>query len=228
MRGLSGTKRESLILKGFLRYTPQHEFYENRTSNPLKSLVIPAGFEPATHGVEIRYSIEPRALGRGASNLVRGGKYFWGLGNVSGPLKYSPSIDIAGENPPCHAGARGFEPPAFPTLNRSRSNSTDFPRLDLRGSRVVPRDSGILKSENSHKSSVYVLPKSCGQLLGQIWPRNRSGSHSPSVTDYQASIDGGPLALDPRTSSSATDTRHWPAAGQIQPALIGALSPRRH
>jgi hypothetical protein len=51
--------------------------------------------------------------------------------------------------------------------------STDFPRLDLRGSRLVPRDSGILKSENSDKSSVYVLPKSCGQPLGEIWPRNR-------------------------------------------------------
>jgi hypothetical protein len=42
LRGLSGTKRERLILKGFLRYRPQHEFVENRTRIPLKSLAIPA------------------------------------------------------------------------------------------------------------------------------------------------------------------------------------------
>jgi hypothetical protein len=54
LRGLSGTKRERLISKGFLRYSPQHGFGENRTLIPLKSLAIPAGFEPATHGVEIR------------------------------------------------------------------------------------------------------------------------------------------------------------------------------
>jgi hypothetical protein len=58
LRGLSGTKRERLILKGFLRYGPQHGINENRTLIPLKSLAIPAGFEPATHGVEIRYSIQ--------------------------------------------------------------------------------------------------------------------------------------------------------------------------
>jgi hypothetical protein len=52
--GLSGTKRERLILKGFPRYSPQHEFNENGTPIHLKSLAIPAGFEPATHGVEIR------------------------------------------------------------------------------------------------------------------------------------------------------------------------------
>jgi hypothetical protein len=35
-----------------------HRFGENRTGNALKSMAIPAGFEPATHGVEIRYSIQ--------------------------------------------------------------------------------------------------------------------------------------------------------------------------
>jgi hypothetical protein len=54
--GLSGTKRERLISKGFLHCDMVHEFIENRTRMPLKSLAIPAGFEPATHGVEIRYS----------------------------------------------------------------------------------------------------------------------------------------------------------------------------
>ena len=44
-------------------------------------------------------------------------------------------------------GTRNGTVPAFATLNRSRSNSTDFPRVDLRGSRVVPRDSGILKPQ---------------------------------------------------------------------------------
>ena len=56
--GLSGTKRERLILKCFLQCGMVHEYIENRTRIPLKSLAIPAGFEPATHGVEIRYSIQ--------------------------------------------------------------------------------------------------------------------------------------------------------------------------
>ena len=56
--GLSGTKRESLISKGFLHFGMVHEFSENKARIPLKSLAIPAGFEPATHGVEIRYSIQ--------------------------------------------------------------------------------------------------------------------------------------------------------------------------
>jgi hypothetical protein len=56
--GQDGTRRESLILKGFLKYAVGHVFSENRTLISLKSLAIPAGFEPATHGVEIRYSIQ--------------------------------------------------------------------------------------------------------------------------------------------------------------------------
>ena len=55
--GLSGTKRERPISKGFLHCGMVHSFNENRTRISLKSLAIPAGFEPATHGVEIRYSI---------------------------------------------------------------------------------------------------------------------------------------------------------------------------
>jgi hypothetical protein len=54
--GLSGTKRERPISKGFLHCGMVHGLNENRTRIPLKSLAIPAGFEPATHGVEIRYS----------------------------------------------------------------------------------------------------------------------------------------------------------------------------
>jgi hypothetical protein len=56
--GLSGTKRESPISKGFLQHEMRHGFNENGTRISLKSLAIPAGFEPATHGVEIRYSIQ--------------------------------------------------------------------------------------------------------------------------------------------------------------------------
>jgi hypothetical protein len=56
--GLSGTKRDGLISKGFLHYGMVHGIGENRTRILLKSLAIPAGFEPATHGVEIRYSIK--------------------------------------------------------------------------------------------------------------------------------------------------------------------------
>jgi hypothetical protein len=66
--------------------------------------------------------------------------------------------------------------PGFLTLNRSRSNSTDFPRFDLHRSRLIPRESDILKMENYNKRSVYLLPKSCGQPLGESWPRAiRSG-----------------------------------------------------
>jgi len=72
-------------------------------------------------------------------------------------------------------GTRNGTIPAFATRNRSRSNSTDFPRLDLRGSRVVPRDSGTLKSQKPNKLSVYTVQKSCGQLLGENWPRVRAG-----------------------------------------------------
>jgi hypothetical protein len=57
-RGLSGTKREGLISKRFLHYRMVHGFDANRTRISLKLLAIPAGFEPATHGVEIRYSIQ--------------------------------------------------------------------------------------------------------------------------------------------------------------------------
>ena len=56
--GLGGTKRERLISKGFIQCGMVHEFNENRARISLKSLAIPAGFEPATHGVEIRYSIQ--------------------------------------------------------------------------------------------------------------------------------------------------------------------------
>src|SRR2546430_9053496 len=56
--GLSGTKRERLISRGFLHYGMVHGFNRARTRILLKILAIPAGFEPATHGVEIRYSIQ--------------------------------------------------------------------------------------------------------------------------------------------------------------------------
>jgi hypothetical protein len=48
LRGLIGTKRESLILEGFLRYHPQHEFHENRMRISLKSLAIPADVQEAS------------------------------------------------------------------------------------------------------------------------------------------------------------------------------------
>jgi hypothetical protein len=56
--GLNGTKREDLISKIFSEYAVGHGSQANRTPMYLKSLAIPAGFEPATHGVEIRYSIQ--------------------------------------------------------------------------------------------------------------------------------------------------------------------------
>jgi hypothetical protein len=45
-------------IKGFLQCSMGHGFNGNWTCISLKSLAIPAGFEPATHGVEIRYSIQ--------------------------------------------------------------------------------------------------------------------------------------------------------------------------
>ena len=56
--GQDGIRREGLILKGFLQYEMRHDFEENGTRISLKSLAIPAGLEPATRGVEIRYSIQ--------------------------------------------------------------------------------------------------------------------------------------------------------------------------
>jgi hypothetical protein len=56
--GLTGTVRESLKLKGFPRYRTVHRNSALNSIIALKSLAIPAGFEPATHGVEIRYSIQ--------------------------------------------------------------------------------------------------------------------------------------------------------------------------
>src|SRR5258708_24234365 len=47
--GLSGTKRERLIPKGFLHCGMVHGFNENRTRIPLKSLAIPAGFASANN-----------------------------------------------------------------------------------------------------------------------------------------------------------------------------------
>jgi hypothetical protein len=66
--GLNGTNREGLKLKGFLRYRTVHRKPALNCLIALKSLAIPAGFEPATHGVEIRYSVRP---GRGRINVYR-------------------------------------------------------------------------------------------------------------------------------------------------------------
>jgi hypothetical protein len=55
----------SLILLASVRSTKQHGFWQKNKAKFQKSPVpqrflvaIPAGFEPATHGVEIRYSIQ--------------------------------------------------------------------------------------------------------------------------------------------------------------------------
>ena len=55
--GLNGTRRESPVLKGFLKYEAGHGISADKSPIILKTLAIPAGFEPATHGVEIRYSL---------------------------------------------------------------------------------------------------------------------------------------------------------------------------
>jgi hypothetical protein len=53
--GTDGKARHSSV---FFNTRIGHGFNGNWTHISLKSLAIPAGFEPATHGVEIRYSIQ--------------------------------------------------------------------------------------------------------------------------------------------------------------------------
>ena len=45
-------------IKGFSQIQRGTRILGNKRRNALKTLAIPAGFEPATHGVEIRYSIQ--------------------------------------------------------------------------------------------------------------------------------------------------------------------------
>jgi hypothetical protein len=47
-----------LISKGFSSYRTVHGFELERPAILLQLLAIPTGFEPVTHGVEIRYSIQ--------------------------------------------------------------------------------------------------------------------------------------------------------------------------
>jgi hypothetical protein len=54
----NGTRRECLKLKGFFEYQAAHGFWYPIFQKSLKRLAIPTGFEPVTHGVEIRYSIQ--------------------------------------------------------------------------------------------------------------------------------------------------------------------------
>jgi hypothetical protein len=56
--GLIGNGRERLKSEGFIRYPAVHGISALNSNSALKTLAIPAGFEPATHGVEIRYSIQ--------------------------------------------------------------------------------------------------------------------------------------------------------------------------
>src|SRR5882757_10551062 len=57
--GLVGTNRERLKLKGFRCHPSVHRISAPNCNIALKTLAIPAGFEPATHAVEIRYSFRP-------------------------------------------------------------------------------------------------------------------------------------------------------------------------
>jgi hypothetical protein len=47
-----------LKLKGFYQHGVRHIFRASKSSIALNLLAIPAGLEPATRGVEIRYSIQ--------------------------------------------------------------------------------------------------------------------------------------------------------------------------
>jgi hypothetical protein len=55
-----GTTWEKLKSKGFPNHEAVHGIKTEKAIISLKSLAIPAGFEPATHRVEIRYSTEHR------------------------------------------------------------------------------------------------------------------------------------------------------------------------
>ena len=52
----------------------QHGFFENKPPIASKTLAIPAGFEPATHGVEIRFGFNQiKGLGAPCTNGVPSG-----------------------------------------------------------------------------------------------------------------------------------------------------------
>jgi hypothetical protein len=135
--GLRGTRRESPISKGFLQYTVGHGFSKKRTLIPLKSLAIPAGFEPATHGVEIRYS---RAIDRLADRRL--GLRFAGRRRIAGPPAYMIPSQVSHS---CRSAGKFSCPP------RCRSRPIPYSSLvqsvcvtEALGLRlVVPPDNGI-------------------------------------------------------------------------------------
>jgi hypothetical protein len=57
-RRFAGSDGEALRIQGNLAQQAQHILRVKIGIKSLILLAIPAGFEPATHGVEIRYSIQ--------------------------------------------------------------------------------------------------------------------------------------------------------------------------
>src|SRR6478735_9208229 len=97
-------------------------------------------------------------------------------GHVAEWLRNGLQNSVTLENAPRRHTRRAKCPRPQPTLNRSRSNSTDFPRLGLRGSRLVLRDCSILKSQNPNKSSITGLKKVAASPWGELAARAiRSG-----------------------------------------------------
>ena len=99
----------------------------------------------------------------------------------------------------------------------------------MRGSRVVPRDSGTLKSQKPNKLSVYTVQKSCGQLLGENWPRVRSGwlGRAPSghlwAPSHRTRVEQASRSpIYPRYSQSPHHERALVSAGERTGAIARA------
>jgi hypothetical protein len=58
LRRLAGSAGEPLRFQGNSAQQAQHDLGVLNSIKPLNLLAIPAGLEPATRGVEIRYSIQ--------------------------------------------------------------------------------------------------------------------------------------------------------------------------
>jgi hypothetical protein len=98
-------------------------------------------------------------------------------GHVAEWLRNGLQNSVTLANAPRRHTRRAKCPGPQPTLNRSRSNSTDFPRLGLSGSRLVLRDSRILKITKPQQiQHLPALEKVRPALGGELAARDPVGA----------------------------------------------------